>query len=199
MTHKSFKTLGRMDHRVRLFVLVRARSLDVDSYILRIELDFWFLPISCCFQSSCLWDGRTRRSVSPGRGLPFGRGPRSGSDSSESGRPESSISVVSVPFDDGAIGDGSRLSLGLEVNGDDWGGNSSPECSDGLQRPLALLGTVLRGLRRETDIDEMIGDRNGLGEDGESVYGEKADIKLLFGDGINGDFNAIIMMLSPRG
>lgn len=40
----------------------------------------------------------------------------------------------------------------------------------------------------------MIGDLNGLGEVGESVYGEKADIRLLFGDGINGDFNAIIMM-----
>jgi hypothetical protein len=38
----------------------------------------------------------------------------------------------------------------------------------------------------------MMGDLNGLG--GESVYGEKADIRLLFGDGINGDFNAIIIM-----
>lgn len=107
--------------------------------------------------------------------------------------------MVSVPFDDGAIGDGSRLSLGLEASGDDWGGgNSSPECSEGLQRQLAPAGTVLRNSRRETHIDEMIGDLNGLGEDGESVYGEKADIKLLFGDGSNGDFNAIIM-LNQRG
>ena len=44
----------------------------------------------------------------------------------------------------------------------------------------------------------MMGDLNGLGEVGESVYGEKADIRLLFGDGNNGDFNAIIM-LNQRG
>lgn len=56
------------------------------------------------------------------------------------------------------------------------------------------LITTLPETRGETHIDEMIGDLNGLGEVGESVYGEKADIKLLFGDGISGDFNAIIMM-----
>lgn len=43
-----------------------------------------------------------------------------------------------------------------------------------------------------------MGDLNERGEVGESVYGEKADIKLLFGDGTNGDFNAIIMM-NPDG
>lgn len=41
---------------------------------------------------------------------------------------------------------------------------------------------------------ECTGDRKGLGELGESVYGENADIKLLFGDGNNGDFSAIIMI-----
>lgn len=110
------------------------------------------------------------------------------------------MSVVSVPFDDGAMGDGSRLSLGLDASEDDWGGGySSPECSEGLPCQLALLATGLaRFWGGETHIDEMIGDLNGLGEDGESVYGEKADIRLLFGDGINGDFNAIIM-LNQRG
>lgn len=34
---------------------------------------------------------------------------------------------------------------------------------------------------------------NGAGDDGESVYGEKADIRLVFGDGIRGDFRAIII------
>lgn len=56
------------------------------------------------------------------------------------------------------------------------------------------LGTALRDSRPETHIEGRIGDLNGLGEDGESVYGEKADIRLLFGDGINGDCKAIIMM-----
>lgn len=32
--------------------------------------------------------------------------------------PVSSMSVVSVPFEDGAIGDGSAMSEGLEINGD---------------------------------------------------------------------------------
>ncbi len=34
-------------------------------------------------------------------------------------RTESSISVVSVPFDDGAIGEGSATSLAFEARGDD--------------------------------------------------------------------------------
>lgn len=104
------------------------------------------------------------------------------------------MSVVSVPFDDGAIGDGSRISLGLDASGDDWGGGwSSPGCSEGLLCPSAR-GTAWRDSGPGTYMDEMIGDLNGLGEVGESVYGGKADIRLLFGDGINGDFNAIIMM-----
>lgn len=108
------------------------------------------------------------------------------------------MSVVSVPFDDGAIGDGSRISLGLDARGDDWGGGcSSPECSEGLPCASAW-GTALHPSELETHIDEMIGDRKGLGDVGESVYGEKADIRLLFGDGINGDFKAIIM-LNQRG
>lgn len=51
-------------------------------------------------------------------------------------------------------------------------------------------------LRAVTYIEAMTGDRNGLGDEGESEYGEKADMRLLFGDGINGDFKAIIMMKS---
>ena len=46
----------------------------------------------------------------------------------------------------------------------------------------------------DTYIEVKIGDLKGRGELGESVYGEKADIMLLLGDGNNGDFNAIIMM-----
>ena len=43
-------------------------------------------------------------------------------------------------------------------------------------------------------------DRKGRGDVGESVYGENAEMRLLFGfgDGINGDFNAIIMMIRCR-
>jgi hypothetical protein len=37
-THEEFKALGGINDRIRLFILVRARFLDVDSSILRIEL-----------------------------------------------------------------------------------------------------------------------------------------------------------------
>ena len=37
-----------------------------------------------------------------------------------------------------------------------------------------------------------MGELKGRGELGLSVYGEKADIRPLFGEGIMGDFNAII-------
>lgn len=48
-------------------------------------------------------------------------------------RPVSSISVVSVPFDDGAIGEGSGMSLGLDAKGEDWfGGCRKLEWSAGL-------------------------------------------------------------------
>lgn len=59
------------------------------------------------------------------------------------------MSVVSVPFDDGAIGDGLRISLGLDASGEDWGGGCSrPECSEGLchqpgERPREILGRKL--------------------------------------------------------
>lgn len=91
----------------------------MDSYILRVKLMLVYPLVIASYPFAL--DGRTRKSVSPGRGLPFGRGPRSGSGSgsSGSGSPESSMSVVSVPFDDGAIGDGSRISLGLDASGDD--------------------------------------------------------------------------------
>lgn len=42
-------------------------------------------------------------------------------------------------------------------------------------------------------IDEITGDLNVLGELGESVYGEKADMRLLFGEGSIGDCSAIIV------
>lgn len=60
---------------------------------------------------------RAFSSVSP----IFGVDLSSGSDCSVA-RPVSSISVVSVPFDDGAIGEGSATSLGLERDGEIWEG-----------------------------------------------------------------------------
>lgn len=36
--------------------------------------------------------------------------------------PVSSMSVESVPFEDGAIGEGSGISVGLDVTGEDWFG-----------------------------------------------------------------------------
>lgn len=90
----------------------------------------------------------TRKSPSPGLGLPWGRGPRpdprSGSSASNAA---SSMSVVSVPLDDGAIGDGSRISLGLMASGEDCGGGcSKPACSAGLcrQRGAGLAGCFER-------------------------------------------------------
>lgn len=44
----------------------------------------------------------------------------------------------------------------------------------------------------QTHPDER-NDLNGAGDDGESVYGEKADIRLVLGEGMRGDFNAIIV------
>lgn len=70
----------------------------------------------------------TFNSRSPILGVDLGRG-----IASSVARPVSSISVVSVPFDDGAIGEGSAMSLGLDVNGDDWfGGCKKLEWSAGL-------------------------------------------------------------------
>ena len=59
----------------------------------------------------------TFSSRSPSLGVALGCGV-----TSSVSRPVSSISVVSVPFDDGAIGEGSEMSLGLDVNGEDWFG-----------------------------------------------------------------------------
>lgn len=65
----------------------------------------------------------TRKSRSAGLGLSFAVALCSGSNSgSSASRPKSSMSVVSVPFDDGAIGDGSAISLGLDASGEDWRG-----------------------------------------------------------------------------
>ena len=52
-----------------------------------------------------------------GGGVSCGMGVGSGSKSSFS-RPVSSMSVVSVPFEDVAIGEGSGMSLGLEASGE---------------------------------------------------------------------------------
>ena len=43
-----------------------------------------------------------------------------------------------------------------------------------------------------THLEDRKGDLNDLGEDGESVYGEKAEWRLVFGEGSSGDFKAII-------
>lgn len=70
----------------------------------------------------------TFRSRSPSLEVALGCGV-----TSSVSRPVSSISVVSVPFDDGAIGEGSGMSLGLEVSGEDWfGGCRKLEWSAGL-------------------------------------------------------------------
>ena len=42
-----------------------------------------------------------------------------------------------------------------------------------------------------------IGDLNGAGDEGESEYGEKADIRERSGEGSIGDFNAIIIVEDP--
>lgn len=70
----------------------------------------------------------TFKSRSPRRGVCLGWG-----IASSVAGPVSSISVVSVPFDDGAIGEGSGMSLGLDANGEVWfGGCRKFEWSAGL-------------------------------------------------------------------
>jgi hypothetical protein len=102
------------------------------------ELSFWTL-IAAFLVSSCCWldlsdyfhcydvSGRTRKSIPAGLGLSLAAGLHSGSNSgsnsgSSASRPKSSMSVVSVPFDDGAIGDGSGILLGLDASGEGWCG-----------------------------------------------------------------------------
>lgn len=129
----------------------------------------------------------TFKSKSPSLGV----GLDCGTDSSVA-RPVSSMSVVSVPFEDVAMGDGSAMSLGLEANGEDWlGGCRKFEWSVGLGHRFNIDST---GGISDTYIEETIGDPKGRGELGESVYGENADIRLLFGEGSIGDLSAIIMI-----
>ena len=48
--------------------------------------------------------------------------------------------------------------------------------------------------RKDTTHDEvLVRVVYGAGELGESVYGEKADVRPLFGDGSKGDLSAIIL------
>ena len=46
--------------------------------------------------------------------------------------------------------------------------------------------------RHLTTYSGFMGELKGLGELGLSVYGEKADIKPVLGEGIIGDFNAMV-------
>lgn len=64
----------------------------------------------------------------------------------------------------------------------------------GCSEDLCVLSAVAHHARCcSIYIDEITGDLNVLGELGESVYGEKADMRLLFGEGNIGDCNAIIV------
>ncbi len=51
----------------------------------------------------------------------------------------------------------------------------------------------------DANLLEETGDLKGGGDVGESVYGEKADMRPVFGDGIRGDFKAIIVVRVARG
>ncbi len=56
-------------------------------------------------------------------------------------------------------------------------------------------------LRHKSDANllEETGDLKGGGDVGESVYGEKADMRPVFGEGIRGDFKAIIAVRVASG
>ena len=70
------------------------------------------------------------------------------------------------------------------------GGWRKLECSE----DLCVQSAAAHPTRcRSAYIEEITGDLNVLGELGESVYGEKADMRLLFGEGSIGDCNAIIV------
>jgi hypothetical protein len=51
----------------------------------------------------------------------------------------------------------------------------------------------------DANLLEEIGDLKGGGDVGESVYGEKADMRPVFGEGIRGDFKAIIAVRVASG
>lgn len=70
------------------------------------------------------------------------------------------------------------------------GGWRKLECSEDLCVQLAVAH---HARCRGAYIEEITGDLNVLGELGESVYGEKADMRLLFGEVSIGDCNAIIV------
>ena len=81
------------------------------------------------------------------------------------------MSVVSVPFDDGAIGEGSATSLALETRGDECaGGWREFEWSEGLARQLGGPHKLLsKDDHGETYRLATTGDMKGFGEVGESV------------------------------
>ena len=83
----------------------------------------------------------------------------------------SSISVVSVPLEEGAIGDGSAISLAVELRGDGCArGCRKFECSAGLPGLISCTSSSqLRKDRVETYRLATTGETNGLGELGESV------------------------------
>ena len=93
------------------------------------------------------------------------------------------MSVVSVPLDDGAIGDGSAMSLRFEARGEcTFGGCKELEISFDLKCQLGAPGRM--GKTYE-------GRDKGAGDVGESEYGENAEMRERSGEGNKGDFKAI--------
>ena len=108
--------------------------------------------------------------------------------------PVSSMSVVSVPVDDVAIGEGSAISLGLETIGEfALGGWRELVNSFDLASQRLLLPC-----NDGNYIGREIGDLYGNGDVGESEYGEKAETRAWSGEGSKGDLRAIIVALDSR-
>ena len=107
----------------------------------------------------------------------------------------SSMSVPSVPVEE-VMGDGSATSLGLKAEGESCaGGWSRLEGSD----VLPLLSVTAHALKKFLAcLKGVMGDLNGAGELGESVYGEKADMMGPVGDGNIGDLATAVIVTSSR-
>lgn len=109
--HKCIETLGCMYDRIRLLIFIRTWPNADGGRVYRVKLEFWS---DLTYSSAGLSVVKTFSSRSLNLSIGFGKG-----TCSSVARPVSSMSVVSVPFDDGAMGEGSAMSLGLDTNGDD--------------------------------------------------------------------------------
>ena len=104
------------------------------------------------------------------------------------------MSVVSVPLDDVAIGEGSAMSLGLETIGE-FAVGGWREFVNSVDLGSQLLFFHHDG---ENHIGREMGDLYGNGDVGESEYGEKAETRAWSGEGSKGDLRAIIVALASR-